>query len=148
MRRVVTGAGLILLLAGCGGSDNPTNPGPGPRPDPDPDPPPPTPITVVVVVGSQQGQGPDAQRLTLQLRNDGGPGTYAVEAYGFPTSPNGPDTFFGRSEPVEVTAEYEETVSYDIEPGVPPVNEVVVFGRDAGSAIYRETDRYDVPNAP
>jgi hypothetical protein len=101
--------------------------------------------SVVVVDGAVDRPNPFQQNLTLHLRNDGGPGVYKVEVWGLPTSPNGPETFMGETEPVEVGADYEETLTYDV--GTSSfVSYVLVFTRDEGTAQYRQTDRFDFTN--
>jgi hypothetical protein len=84
---------------------------------------------------------------TVHLHNDGGPGVYKLEFYGLPTSPNGPETFFGTTEPVEVDTAYDESVTYTVRSSNdgPPVDHILAFTRDQGSAQYRQTDRFDFP---
>ena len=101
----------------------------------------PTPAEVVVVDGSHE-TGFQMETITLHLRNDGGPGVYRIEFWGLPTSPNGPETFMGESEPVEVDEDYDETVTFEIETNTFATH-VLIFTRDANSAVYRDTDRFD-----
>jgi hypothetical protein len=129
--------GLVLILAGCSDS-GPTDP------DPDPDPQP-VAANVVLVSATREAVGLVLQRLTLQLRNEGGPGVYALEVYSLPTLDEPGGLFYGRTEPLEVEADYEETRTLDVEGNGPPVGQVLVFSRDQGSAAYRETDRFDFP---
>lgn len=123
-------AWLVLSLAlGCGDETGPVD----------------GEAAVVVIIAEVDQAGLNFQRVTLHLENTGGPGTYAVELYGLPSSANPGGTFFGRSEPVDVDAEYDEAVPYDLTSDV-PVTHALVFSRNEGSATYRETDRYDFPD--
>lgn len=106
--------------------------------------PPPAEASIVVVTGSVSRPNPFQQFVTLQLRNDGGPGTFKIEVWGLPTIPNGSDTFMGETEAVEVSEDYEETVTYEI--GTESfATYVLVFSRDQGSAQFRQTHRFDLP---
>ena len=67
-----------------------------------------------------------------------------MQLWGYPTSPNGVDESFGETEPVEVTADYDETMTSHITTE-DFVKYVVVFTRNAGSAVYRQTARFDFP---
>jgi hypothetical protein len=136
MTRLALVACLLLSIACGGGSDSTTDPPVTPPPtDPGP--------ASVEVIGVSQGNG----LVTVHLHNTGGPGVFKIEFYGLPTSPNGPETFFGATEPVEVDTAYDESPSYQVRdsPEDPPVTYLLVFTRDQGSATYRQTDRYDIP---
>lgn len=84
---VTAAAAVLSVLPGCGGGDST-----GPPPDPGP-------AAVVIVDGSLHDALRPGQSVTLHLRNDGGPGVYKVEVWGLPTTPNGPNTFMGDTEP-------------------------------------------------
>jgi Big-like domain-containing protein/List-Bact-rpt repeat protein len=110
-----------------------------------PPPPPAAPANVVVVSGTSQIVANRSQ-VTVHLQNTGGPGTYRLELWGIPHEPNGPDFFFGDTEPVDVPAGYDETLTLEVPgPSQGPINWVLVFTRDQGSAAYRQTDRFDFP---
>jgi hypothetical protein len=101
----------------------------------------------VIVVSGSSGGSLAHTAFTVQLRNTGGPGVYKIEVWGLPHSPNGPDFFFGTTEPVEVPTGYEETVLYELSgPLQGPLGWVLVFTRDQGSAVYRQTARFDFPS--
>lgn len=156
------GLGLwMALVAGCGGgsASGPDDGGGTPNPPPEqpppeeppPEPPPPEepppdpgPSSVVVLNGGVERPNPAQQFVTLHLRNDGRAGVYTVEVWGLPTSPNGSPEFMGASEPVEVGADYEETLRYEVSAAT-FADYVLVFTRDAGTAAYRQTDRFDFP---
>jgi hypothetical protein len=103
------------------------------------------------VVSAEEGNGHGfgLERVTVHLRNTGGPGAFTIEAWGLPHTPNGDDSYFGRTEAVEVAAGYDETVSWEFTTGTTPgfsfINWLLVFSRDQGSAQYRQTDRHDFP---
>lgn len=143
MRKLLLVWYVVPLLAGCGGSasdaNTPTDP---PTQQPPPEAPPPV-GDAAVVADSASGSGP----VTTYLRNTGGPGTYAIEFYGLPTSPNGPDTYFGRTEPVDVPTGYKEKVTWQVATDLsdPPVTYLLIFTRNQGSATYRQTSRCEFP---
>ena len=111
MRLAFGGVLLSIALVACGGgADNATNPNPDPEPEPEP-----IPAEVVVVNATREAVGLGLQRLTLHLRNDSGPGVYALEVYSLPTLDDPGGVFLGRTEPVEVDAEYDETLIYEVE---------------------------------
>ena len=134
-------AGAAAILFACGGGDSsPTDSNPSPQ-----NPPPPVgDASVVIVDATAQHTNPLVLKVTLHLRNEGGPGVYKVQLYGLPTVPNGEDTFFGESEPVEVDETYEETLTYTIETEN-VAKYAVVYTRNSGSAQYSQTDRFDFP---
>jgi hypothetical protein len=130
-KRVTPGLLLLAALA-CGGDSS----GPG---DTSADS---GPAQVIVAEGTASSSDIYRQSMTLHLRNEGGPGVYKLEVWGLPTSPNGAETSMGETEPVEVTASYDETLSYSLGSNT-FVTHVLVFTRDNGSAQYRQTDRFD-----
>jgi len=106
-------------------------------------PPPEADVATVVVVSGDVTQGSGQQIVTLHLRNDGPAGTYRLQFWGKPTSEGGPDTSLGDSEPIQVGADYDAEVSYNLSPA-PDASFVIVFTRDdATSTKYLPTDRFD-----
>lgn len=128
----------VLVLLACGGGSEPNDDG-GNEP-----PPPPADASVVVVAGSVENPSEFQQFVALRLRNDGGPGVFKIEVWGYATSPGAGDTFMGESEPVEVEEDYEETVRYEVGTFTYP-KYVFVFTRNQGSATYSQTSRFDFP---
>jgi hypothetical protein len=130
---------LLTLLAACGsdgsGPDGTDGGGNGP-PDPT--------TSGVVVVDGSLAPGSGHQIVTLHVRNDGSAGSYRLQFWGKPTAAGGPDTFLGDTDPVEVTADYDAEVSYQLDPE-PQATFVVVFTRDATNNKFLETDRFDFP---
>ena len=140
--RSIVRLALMAALAGCGGDNN----GPGDTDGVDGGgngPPAEADVATVVVVDGDLAQGTDHQTVTLHLRNDGPGGTYWLQFWGKPTSEGGPDTFLGDTEPLQVDADYDAEVSYELSPA-PDASFVVVFTRDdATSTKYLPTDRFD-----
>ena len=141
--RTIGRLALVAMLAGCGGDNN------GPS-DTDGDgggggngPPVEADVATVVVVDGDVAQSADQQTVTLHLRNDGPAGTYRLQFWGKPASDGAPDTFLGDTEPLQVDADYDAEVSYDLSPA-PDAAFVIVFTRDdATSTKYLPTDRFD-----
>lgn len=141
-RQTMVRLALVGVLAGCGGDssgpgdtggDGGGNNGPPPEAD----------VATVVVVDGSLAHGTNQQTVTLHLRNDGPAGTYRVQFWGEPTTEGGPDTFLGDTEPLEVGADYDATVSYNLSPA-PDATIVIVFTRDdATSTKFLPTDRFD-----
>jgi len=52
--------------------------------------------------------------VTVHLKNSGGPGSYFLTFYAVSNVPNGPSRNLGSSNVVQVTATYDETVTYKI----------------------------------
>jgi hypothetical protein len=141
--RTMAQVALLALLAGCGGdssgpdgSDGGGNGGNGPPPEQD--------VATVVVVDASLQRGSAEQTATLHLRNDGPAGAYRLQFWGKPTTAGGPDTFLGATDPVEVDADYDAEVSFDLSPE-PDATFVIVFTRDDASTKFLETDRFDFP---
>jgi hypothetical protein len=98
----------------------------------------------VTVLSGQSVVAENRSRVTVHLHNGGGPGTYRIEFWGLPHSPNGRDFFFGESEPIDVGAGYDETLTFEIPgPTQGHVDWVIVYTRDQGSAVYHQSDRHD-----
>jgi hypothetical protein len=139
-RRTIARIALVGLLAACGGeSSGPdgTDDGGGTG-SPEPS------VPGVVVVAGDLTQGSGHQTVTLHVRNDGGAGSYRLQFWGKPTTTGGPDTFLGDTDPVEVSADYDAEVSYQLDP-TPDATFVVVFTRDATNNKFVVTDRFDFP---
>ncbi len=137
--RTIAQLALVALLTGCGGdSGGPSDTdggGNGPPPEAD--------VATVVVVDGDLTQGSEQQKVTLHLRNDGPTGTYRLQFWGKPTTDGGPDTFLGDTEPLQVGADYDAQVSYNLSPA-PDATFVIVFTRDdATSTKFLQTDRFD-----
>lgn len=132
-------AAVVLLGLGACSSDTTAPPGGGSTPPPDPGP-----ANVVVADAATAHPNQFVLTVTLHLRNDGGPGVYKVQLFGLPTTPNGADTFFGESDPVEVNAAYDESVTYTIETEN-FAKAALVFTRDTNTAVYRQTAELDFP---
>jgi hypothetical protein len=98
----------------------------------------------VVVVDGAVAHSSGGQTVTLHLRNDGSAGSYRLQFWGKPTTTGGPDTSLGDTDPVDVTADYDATVSYRLDPE-PTATFVVVFTRDASNNKFLETDRFTFP---
>jgi hypothetical protein len=147
----VLAASLFLACSGDSGSDSrtPTDPGDDTPEQPEQ----PTAAEVIVVSADRSHTGIHEfgnELVTVHLRNTGGPGVYKLEFWGLPQTPNGADTFFGGTEPVEVPSGYEESPSWEVPSGSEPngiflVQWILVFTRDQGSAQYRQTARFDFP---
>lgn len=129
---------VVGVIGACGGDGNPDA---GPQGPFEPVPEPATVIIIDAELGSAFGS------VTVHLANSGESGVFKLEFYGLPTSPNGPNTFFGSTEPVEVDADYDESPTYTVRtsPDEPPLEYILAFTRDHGSATYRQTDRFDLP---
>jgi hypothetical protein len=132
---------LVALLAACGGdSSGPSDTGGdgggnGPPAEAD--------VATVVVVDGDLAQSSGQQTVTLHLRNDGPAGTYRLQFWGKPTTEGGPDTSLGDTEPVDVGADFDAEVSFNLSPA-PDASFVVVFTRDdATSTKFLQTDRFD-----
>ena len=137
-RRIVRLA-LLALIAGCGGD----NSGPSDTDGGGNGPPPEADVATVVVVTGDLAQSSQQQTVTLHLRNDGPAGTYRLQFWGKPTTEGGPDTFLGDTDPLEVGADYDAEVSYNLSPA-PDATFVIVFTRDdATSTKFLQTDRFD-----
>jgi hypothetical protein len=134
---------FVALLAGCGGdSSGPDNTGGGGGGGNEP-PPAEADVATVVVVDGDLTQSSDQQTVSLHLRNDGPAGTYRLQFWGKPTTEGGPDTFLGDTDPLEVSADYDAQVSYELAPE-PDATIVIVFTRDdATSTKFLQTDRFD-----
>jgi hypothetical protein len=139
-RHAMARVGLLAVLAGCGsgGSGPDGTDGGGNEPPPEPA------IPGVVVVDGSLSPGSAHQVVTLHVRNDGSAGSYRLQFWGKPAAAGGPDTFLGDTDPLEVTADYEAEVSYQLDPE-PQATFVVVFTRDATNNKFLETDRFDFP---
>jgi hypothetical protein len=140
MRSVIVLA--FAVLAGCGGSNGQT---PTATPPPDTRPP-----NVRVTSGAVASHDIGKERVSLALENAGGPGSYKVEFWGFPFSPNGNDSFYGSSEVVDVLAAYRETVTWIVTTGSPlggnpRVGWVVVLSRAPNTAVWTQTSRHEFP---
>jgi hypothetical protein len=136
-RKTTVLAVALGLTLGCGGSGSDAKAPTGPE-----NPIEPTPANVIVASASA---GPTT--ITAHLKNTGGPGVYKIEMWGIPHEPNGPDFFFGETEPVEVNAGYDETVTWVMSGRVTgPIGWLLVFTRDQGSALYRQSARFDFPD--
>jgi hypothetical protein len=97
----------------------------------------------VVVVDGDLAQSSEQQTVTLHLRNDGPAGTYRLQFWGKPTMEGGPDTFLGDTEPLQVGADYDAEVRFNLSPA-PDATFVIVFTRDdATSTKFLQTDRFD-----
>ena len=132
---------LVAVLAACGGDNSgPSDTdggggGNGPPPEAD--------VATVVVVDGDLAQGSGQQTVRLHLRNDGPAGTYRLQFWGKPTTEGGPDTSLGDTEPVDVGADFDAEVSFNLSPA-PDASFVVVFTRDdATSTKFLQTDRFD-----
>lgn len=122
----------VLMLAACGGDST------GPEPEPDPG--------NVKVVAASQVKIYQGARVTVSLRNDGGPGVFKVEFWSNPRNQvGGAGDFWGASDPVEVAQGWSETVAWDVTTSATgtPVDWIIVQTRDPGSAAYRQTARHD-----
>lgn len=138
MRRIVLIPLLFALaLPSCGG-DEPAAPDPAPKLGP---------ASVVVRSATLSVGAIYHETVTATLENTGGPGTFRLEAWGLPTSPNGPDTLYCESEPYDVPADWSEAASWECETGStgdnPRIKWLILLTRDEGSVQYRETDRHD-----
>jgi hypothetical protein len=99
----------------------------------------------IAVVSAQVTQSNDVQEVvSVHLTNSGGPGAFKLEFWGIPHSPNGPDSFYGETEAVEVAAGYDETVSYTVSGSNVLVGWLYVDMRDQGSAAYRQSPRVNI----
>jgi predicted small lipoprotein YifL len=120
---------LMGALAACGG-DGPVDP-----------PPPPADARIVVTSGTVQWVTAKTDRIELSLQNTGGPGFFKVEFWGLRTSPTGSHRLFATTEAVEVQASYRENVVYNIPvSSAPDTDWVIVYSRNPGTAVYRQTD--------
>jgi hypothetical protein len=139
-KHTLLGIALVALLAGCGGdgSGPSGNDGGGNEPPPVPG------VAGVVIVDGNLTQGSGQQTATLHLRNDGSAGSFRLQFWGKPATPGGPDAFLGDTDPIDVTADYDAEVSYQLDPE-PAATFVVVFTRDANNNKFLETDRFDFP---
>lgn len=126
---------LALIAAAACGGDSKTDPNPPPPVDPGPS-------SVKILAFQETSNG----LATLHLHNDGGPGAFRLEFWALPRSSAGGDTFLAATEAVEVGTGYDESPSYQVRTFFdPPVKYVLAFTRNEGSAVYQQTDRYDVP---
>lgn len=134
---------FVALLGACGGDNSgPDNTGGGGGGENEP-PPAEADVATVVVVDGDLTQGSGQQTVSLHLRNDGPAGTYRLQFWGKPTAEGGPDTFLGDTDPLEVSADYDTQVSYELTPE-PDATTVMVFTRDdATSTKFLLTDRFD-----
>jgi hypothetical protein len=132
---------FVALLAGCGAdSGGPDNTGGGGGNGPPPEE---ADVATVVVVDGGLTQGSGQQTVTLHLRNDGPAGSYRLQFWGKPTTQGGPDTFLGDTDPLEVSADYDAQVSYELA-AAPEATVVLVFTRDdATSTKFLLTDQFD-----
>ena len=121
----------VLVLAGCGDSPTETK-----EPEPGD----------VRIVSASQVPIFEGGRVTVSLRNDGGPAVFKVEFWTHPRNQvGGQSVMWGSSDPVEVGEGWTETVTWDVSTGGTrwPVDWIIVQTRDPGSAAYRQTARHD-----
>lgn len=107
------------------------------------------PASVVVVSGSVR-ESFGSEELTLHLRNDGNPGIFKLEAWGLPTSPGGPQTFYGETDPIEAPAGFDDVGVFLVNvggtaPSFWKVKRVEVYTRDVGSLTLRHTFTWSTP---
>jgi hypothetical protein len=136
----------LALLASCGGGGSDVKAPSDPTP---PSSPPPVGADAhITVVGAAPASSFGS--ITVHLQNTGGPGTFKLEFYGLPTSPNGADTLFVATQPVDVAAGYDDSVTYVVRTSTsdPPVAYVLVYSRTQGSDVYADTDRFDFATGP
>ncbi len=100
----------------------------------------PAPAAEVVVDAAVRGRiEPTRWSVTLDLRNDGGPGEFYLHLQGVSSAPAGPPTECGLTPERTVPGGWRETVAYVIEcPRTPQW--VTVYTRSDGEAEFRETD--------
>lgn len=137
--RVIFAVLLAVALAGCVGgiAPGPNQPPLGPG----------TPVgpAEVVITGYEVSLNAPMyyERITLDLKNNGGPGVFKLVFTGAATVPNGPPEYFGETEAFAVSAGWSDTVTFEIETGATGhsrLRRVRVLTRDADSLEYRETD--------
>jgi hypothetical protein len=139
--RTIAGLTLVALLAACGGD---SSNGPDGTDGGGNQPPPGTDGAGVVVVDGELVHGSGQQTVTLHVRNDGSAGSYRLQFWGKPTTTGGPETSLGDTDPIQVTADYDAEVSYELDPE-PAATFVVVFTREASNNKFLETDRFTFP---
>lgn len=139
--RTIARIALVALLAGCG-SDSSGPDGTGGGGNGGNEPPPEPEVATVVVVNGDIARSSGQQTATLHLRNDGPAGSFRLQFWGKPRTADGPDSFLGATDPVDVDADYDAEVSYDLSPE-PDATFVVVFTRDVSSTKFLQTDRFD-----
>ena len=101
----------------------------------------------VIMESANLSKGYPGEIITLSLRNTGNAGSFKVEAWGLPTTPNGPSTFYGASSPANVAAGWQQTLEYEVTTGLSAesyfVKWVLVFTRDDQNVVWRQTGRWD-----
>lgn len=81
--------------------------------------------------------------VTYHVHNNGGPGTYRVQFIGQAHFPATGTVLLGETNPVDVTATYDETLSVRVMGNRPTLLAVVLLAHDPNSAAERETDRFE-----
>jgi hypothetical protein len=124
---------LVATLVACDGTpffeNTPTEPDPA------------GPAEVLVVSAVRGRMEPTRWSITLEMKNDGGPGQFYLHLQAVSTTPAGPRTECGLTPERRVPAAWRETVAYVIEcPRTPQW--VTVYTRSDGEAEYRETDSW------
>ncbi len=127
---------VFVVLAACSGDGSPTAPPPDTRP-----------ASVAIVSATWRGVYTDGERITISLRNDGGPGFFKLGASATSSStPGGALADFGTSEPFEVAAGWAETADFTIDNGnkgtTQRVGRLVIYSRGKESISYEITSEY------
>jgi hypothetical protein len=120
-------SGLLLAVAGCRGDGSTDTT---------------VPDSIQIVTATKQTTDINVT-VRAHLKNPGGPGLYRLEFWGLPKVPNGRDTFYGETEPVEAASGYDDMRSWVINGRNISLGWVLAFSRDQGGARYRQTSRFD-----
>jgi len=103
----------VLVLVGCGGSGSGDSPTAPPQKTPSP---PPAAVNVVIVsaIAAPDKFDLHSDDVTVHVKNTGGPGSYFLTFYAVSSVANGSPRNLGSSTPIQVTATYDEAVTYQI----------------------------------
>ena len=137
MRRIAM-MGMILVVAGCGGSKDAT----APVTDPVVVPP------NVTFASASRLKGSTADAVTTALKNIGGDGSYRIEFLAGPLNVvNATDRVVSTTDVVVVAATYAETVTWSVprQIGFSSVTQAIIYSRNLNSAVFRETARAAFP---
>lgn len=100
--------------------------------------------TVVLDEASLGYQG-SSEVIAAALRNTGRAGSFKMEAWGLPTTPNGPNTLYGKTDETLVAAGWKQTLSFSVNTGTfsgtHRIKTIVVYSRDDQNVVWRETGR-------
>lgn len=105
------------------------------------------PISVAILSASQVAVDIAVNRVTVSLRNNGGSGFYRLEFWAIPNVANGPNRLLATTEPIDVTAGYQETLSWHVPVGSVQgkVYWILALSRPSGSGQYVQTSRFNFP---